>query len=98
MNTLRSMDGDIKKDVKEPSSSSVTGFCYGTSKKRSQSFFHLVVNAAQTITNINESVETLTVCIVVHNVELPALASLFGSAFVEDTAPVIPFTVSSALT
>ena len=40
-------------------------------------FFSFVVKAAQSITNINESVETLTVCIFVQNVESPSLAALF---------------------
>ena len=71
----------------------------GTATKISGFSFQIVVNAAQTFTNINESVETLTVCMVVQNVELLALASLFPvllrwSTFVEDPAAVIPFTVS----
>ena len=58
-------------------SSCITSICEGMGNKVFALFFSSVVQPALAITNIYESVETLTVCTFVQKVELPALVSLF---------------------
>ena len=55
----------------------MTAICICTGNNDLVLFFPFVVEAAQSITNINESLETLTICISVQNVESPSLAALF---------------------
>ena len=63
-----------KRQRVERSTSCMTGMCHDTSNKDLEPFFSFVVKDPQSITNINESLETLTVCI---PVESPSLAALF---------------------